>query len=209
MKRNSGSRNTRQEGIARIQTRAHDGLDQERGGGEKSYSACILKIESIEFSGGLNLGSGKKYEVKDDIEGFWPEQREEWVAGFEDQKRSRFGGGREWIRNFVLDMLSLRCRLKIQVGYMSLEFRLGLDIYSWEASDVPPHWGTRWLTFGSGHSCVRQVAVSSASPQVQIGYKFTSCCLAFSEAYCSPEVSAKELLLPPGKSSTKGSKTSG
>lgn len=85
LKRKSGSRNTSQEGIASIQTRDHDGLDPERGGGEKSYSGYILKIESIEFAGGLTVGSGKKYEVEDDFEGFWPEQLEEWVAGFEDQ----------------------------------------------------------------------------------------------------------------------------
>lgn len=48
---------------------------------------------------------------------------------------------------------------------MSLEFRLGLDIYSLEPSYVPPN-GTSWLTFDS---CVRQDAGGSDSPQGQIG----------------------------------------
>lgn len=47
--------------IAIIQARDDNGLDQGSGGGEKwSYSACILKVESIEFADGLNVGSERK-----------------------------------------------------------------------------------------------------------------------------------------------------
>lgn len=39
----------------------------------------------------------------------------------EDQERSSFGRGREYIRSIVLDIIRLRCLLKVQVRSMSLE----------------------------------------------------------------------------------------
>lgn len=53
-------------------------------GGEKwPYSGYILKVESIEFADGLNVGSGKKEGVLFLMtEGFWPEQVEGWGCPF-------------------------------------------------------------------------------------------------------------------------------
>lgn len=78
-----------------------------------------MKAESAEFAGGFSVWSGDSGKARKTLKGFGLNN---WKNGFPVLKIGR-GAGLVGGGNFALHVLSSRCLLKIQVGYMSLEFR--------------------------------------------------------------------------------------